>query len=165
MAEVSFFILGALFTFALVAALLLLLGAGTAPPVATFAPKGGAGREDRQATDRAERFAPQARPSSHRPNRHAARIAGPICAQAGHQREAYRIAAALDEAERTLTRIARGPEGAAAKIAAQTLRRLTGAPEPPRARLAFAKGRLKLLSLRPDPMARLAARAALRAIT
>lgn len=168
MAEVSFFILGALFTFALVVALLMLLGVG-APSTVTSSPAMGMGPADAMATPRTVSSATRHRggraPSDTR--RAPAQIAGPQARPSpSHQRpaETYRIAAALDEAERTLIRIARGPENAAAKIASQTLRRLTSAPEPPGARLAYARQRLELLSLRPDPLARLAARAALRAI-
>lgn len=166
MAEVSFFILGALFTFSLVVALLMLLGgssAATVSHVPAMGPVDGVSplrTASNSARPRAGRAATGAR---HAP----AQIAGPRARPVPpppSPAETYRIAAALDEAERTLTRIARGPESAAAKIATQTLRRLTTAPEPPGARLAYARQRLELLSLRPDPLARLAARAALRAI-
>ena len=177
MAEVSFFILGALFTFALAAALLVLLAnAITLLPVAA--------RDPRNFEGAFAEANPTPRPSSHLTGAQAWRRDHPArsdragrrtksalpevtlatAAPAARQREAYRIAAALDEADRALTRIAKGPEAAAAKIASQTLRRLSMAAEPPKARLGFAFERLQLLSLRPEPLARLAAQAALRAM-
>lgn len=177
MAEVSFFILGALFTFALAAALLVLLGnaisllpatarnprhsegvfAGAEPvprPPSSFAGAKAWQADHPARSDRASRPSGRAGPK-----------ADLIKVEpAARQREAYRIAAALDEAERALTKIAKGPEQAAAKIAAQTLRRLSLAAEPPKARLRFAVERLQLLALRPEPLARLAAQAALRAM-
>jgi hypothetical protein len=166
MAEVSFFILGALFTFSLVVALLMLLGGGSPVGAAQARPKMAAeGMPPFRTTSTSGRPRTGRAPTSARPA--PAQIAGPQARPSPpppRPAETYRIAAALDEAERTLSRIARGPESAAAKIATQTLRRLTTAPEPPGARLAYARQRLELLSLRPDPLARLAARAALRAI-
>jgi hypothetical protein len=162
-AEVSFFIFGALFTFVLVAAILLLLGQAAPPPAAIRAPDGGGGHADPFQTPRAARREATSRSGPPRPR---PQIAGPSqSTQAHRQAEAYRIASSLDQAERTLSRIARGPERAAAKIATQALRRLSVASEPPKARLDFARQRLELLSLRADPVARLAARAALGAMT
>jgi len=160
-AEVLFFILGALFTFALVAAIVPLLGQAVPPPAAARAPDGGRGHANPRPARRTARSAATVRPAPPRPT---PLITGPSQTQAHRQAEAYRIAAALDEAERTLSRIACGSEGAAAMIATQTLRRLSRAAEPPKARLDFARQRLELLSLRSDPMARLAARAALGAM-
>ena len=91
------------------------------------------------------------------------RLASPARISAS-EREAYRVARALDQADRALSLIARKGESQAAKIASQTLRRLQTASEPPAARLTFARSRLELLSLRPEPWARAEAAAALAAM-
>lgn len=160
MAEVLIFILGALFSLMVVGGVLFLLASVSMPFPAdpAFSPATPQPRPMRPAAPHARR-APSG-PSAPAPRQ----IASPARATAA-EREAYRISAALDQAVGALSRIARGPESAPAKIAAQTLRRITSASEPPRARLSFARARLELLALGPEPHARAVACTALAAMT
>lgn len=152
MAEALFFILGALFCLALLVAVVALVPAAgqvgtvryTPEPFAFSAPYPSPPRSARQRRNGPEPL----------------RLAAPK-APTRTEREAYRVAAGLDRAEAALTRISNLGEPAAAKIAAQTLRRLHSADAPAKARLQFALSRLELLSLRPEPAARQAARVAL----
>lgn len=165
MAEVVFFVLGAVFAFVLSMAVLVAIAGlpqpsghpvttplpkagGPRPPVErrTAAPSTGAEEQNKTASRRLPPPAPASPPPS------------------SAEREAYRVAVALEKAEVTLFRIARLAEPAAAKIASQTLRRLKQGSESPRARLNFALARLELLSLRPEPGARTLARDVLAAI-
>lgn len=157
MAEVLFFILGCLFSLMLVLAIVVML-----TPVAAVA--GVAAPVDRPRPTAEPRSTPRTLPRSaafvdHRPPS----LASPARISAS-EREAYRVARALDQADRALSLIARKGESQAAKIASQTLRRLQTASEPPAARLTFARSRLELLSLRPEPWARAEAAAALAAM-
>jgi hypothetical protein len=161
-AEVSFFISGALFCFVLVAAILVLLGKVAPPPAVIIAPDGGRGHAARPVARRVKPRA--ATQGSLSPTRPVALVQGPGQTRQPDHADAYRIAGSLDLAERALTRIACGPEADAAKIARQTLRRLSVATEPPKARLDFARHRLELLSLRSDPTIGRAASAALGAM-
>jgi predicted lipid-binding transport protein (Tim44 family) len=153
MASVFIFILGALFSLSLVVVVVTLMTA----PVAAMGQAVAAGAS-----------APRRAPRAAAGPRAKAKPAEPRIAIAQRttlsDREAYRIAHGLDQAERALSKIARSHEAAAAKIAQQTLRRLQDATEPPQARLSFARSRLELLSLRPEPMARAEAYAAMAAI-
>ncbi len=161
MGEVLFFMLGALFTLMLVMALLLLL-AGVAQPVAAGVmdpPQDSRAHAGRTASPQAAaQRRTGAKPAA---NSAQARLSGSAAPSSPADREAYRILAALDQAERALRRISESAEAPAAKIAAQTLRRMSDATEPPTARLSFARARLELLSLRPEPKARAEARATL----
>lgn len=159
MAEVLFFILGALFCLALLAAVLALLPAPvmTAPAAAGSAGKGQSfeGRRPQHRTGPSYRTAP---------NRARGQLPPPEQTRdqaerdRKKERDTYRLMASLDRVEATLVQISKLEEPAAAKIAGQTLKRLRSGDAPAPARLAFALNRLELLSLRPEPMARLAAR-------
>lgn len=163
MAEVVFFILGSLFAFVLSMAVLVTIAGlplSSGQPVATTSPAA------RSATTRsaAARSSPgEPQPAAAQPLPSDRQLPGPDLL-ARSDREAYRIATALERAEVTLFRIARLGEPQAAKIAAQTLRRLKQGGESPKARLTFALSRLELLSLRPEVQARAMARDVLDAI-
>lgn len=157
MAEVLFFILGAVFSLMLLMALLVVLSGQSPAAAQSVLPDPAPERATAQARPRAAARAP------------GARMTEPLCLPdptrvSRAEREAYRIAHALDLAERALGQIARNGEAAAAKIAAQTLRRLADASEPKADRLRFALARLDLLALRPEPRARAQAQAALNAL-
>lgn len=154
MLEAIFFILGAIFSIALLMTILTLLDG-----LPRLAPLSGP-----QAAATASRTGPRttARPSgSARRQNPAAEARLSIGVASLAEREAYRIQANLERVQATLSRIADSNETAAAKIAAQTLRRISQADARPTDRLDFAKSRLELLSLRPEPRARHAAKMAL----
>lgn len=160
MAEVLFFILGALFCLSLLAAVVALL-----PAVSGSA----AAFEGSEMPSGAPESAPRrsARPTRSAPRRSDTRALPPPGRNGGtssRDRDAYRVAVALERAEAVFAQISGLKEPAAAKIAGQTLRRLRSNDAPPRDRLAFALTRLELLSLRPEPMARKVALQALSSI-
>ncbi|MCU0816009.1 MAG: hypothetical protein MUF74_05895 [Cypionkella sp.] len=145
MAEVLFFILGSMFSLGLLAAVIILARSvppqpvpvvGSIHPQHPMRPNPVGLKEHRAGTtlglDGAARLAPPSRA----------------------ERLAYATETRLDRAKRALTRIAALPEPAAARIAAQTLRRLADHDAPSADRLAFASARLELLALRPDPLAK-----------
>lgn len=158
MAEVMFFVLGSVFAFVLSMAVLVVIAglpAGVMQPVTTAPPA------TRSAAPRSSPV--HAQPAAASPVSPDRQLPNPETL-AGSDREAYRVTTALERAEVALFRIARLGEPAAAKIAAQTLRRLKQGAEAPKARLAFALARLELLSLRPETQARSVARDALASI-
>ena len=159
MAELLIFILGALFCLALLAAVIALVPASSVTLTATAA-----------ANAAMPKF--ENRPSSRKPAMHRRAPNGPgnrqlppppnafAQGEAAHKkdRDTYRLTASLDRVEAVLVQISKLQEPAAAKIAGQTLKRMRSGDAPATARLAFALNRLELLSLRPEPMARIAAR-------
>lgn len=168
MAEVVFFILGSLFAFVLSMAVLVTIAGlplSSGQPVATASPAArSATTRSAAARSAAPRSSPgEPQPAAAQPLPSDRQLPGPDLL-ARSDREAYRIATALERAEVTLFRIARLGEPQAAKIAAQTLRRLKQGGESPKARLTFALSRLELLSLRPEVQARAMARDVLDAI-
>ena len=140
MAEVLIFVAGALFCLFLLVALLALLPAPSPVVAGVAVPR----------TRQGQSFTPRAKTQP--PARKAADPRLPPPDRTA--RETYRHAAALTRAEAALRAIAGLAEPAAAKIAAQALRRLQDADAPPRARLSFALSRLELLALRPEAEAR-----------
>lgn len=144
MAEVLFFIIGAMFSLGLLAAVLILARSPVPEPVPVT-------RHPAATSPRAATSPKSVRGATPLPGGEAAaRLAPPSRAE----RRAYATETRLDRAIRALTRIAALPEPAAARIAAQTLRRLAARDAPAADRLAFAVARLELLALRPDLLAK-----------